>query len=79
MRRPVLARLGGSTLSVVAPRSSATVPGRFRTVVSDRDRRELTLSRVQRFRGRVYLDDGAIPADALDSDGRHRSAVDECS
>jgi hypothetical protein len=29
------------------------------------------LEELRRFRGRIYLEDGAIPADALTDDGRH--------
>jgi hypothetical protein len=35
------------------------------------------LGQMQRFRGRIYLNDGAITRDELTSDGRHKSPVDD--
>jgi len=32
---------------------------------------------MQRFRGRIYREDGAIPASALTSDGRHKVSIDD--
>lgn len=40
---------------------------------------ETTVGAIQQFRGAIYRQDGAIPADALDADGRHRSESDERS
>lgn len=37
------------------------------------------LSQIQTFRGRIYLQDGAIPESSIDATGRHRTRLDETS
>jgi len=41
------------------------------------DEYDAELARVQRFRGAVYLRDGAVPESALGTDGRYAAAGDE--
>jgi hypothetical protein len=54
------------------------VPGRFRQVQTDDRQYEERLAEVQRFRGQVYLSDGAVqPGDLIA--GRHKLAIDEQS
>jgi hypothetical protein len=52
---------------------------RFRDVQASGRRYEEMLAKLQRFRGRVYLQDGAISPNELTSDGRHRMDIDERS
>jgi hypothetical protein len=58
--------------------SSAAVPHCFGRVHADAGRRDNLLLEMQRLRGSVYLEDGAIEADQL-TDGRHRADMDEVS
>jgi hypothetical protein len=58
--------------------SNAVVPDCFGRVHTDACRRDNLLLDMQRLRGSVYLEDGAIQADQL-TDGRHRADVDEVS
>jgi hypothetical protein len=51
----------------------------FRDLEFSRRRYEDLLTKLQRFRGRVYLQDGAISAKELTADGRHRLDIDERS
>jgi hypothetical protein len=55
----------------VAPR------GAFRHIEGDPGWRRELLSDMQRLRGRIYLEDGAITTDELTADGRHVQAIDE--
>lgn len=57
----------------VAPR------GAFRQIKGDPDRRQELLAEMQRLRGRIYLNDGAITRRELTADGRHVQAIDEYS
>lgn len=57
-----------SALHLLPPRSLLTG--------SALDGYDAQLARIQRFRGGVYVADQAIPASALDADGRHRSTAD---
>lgn len=52
-------------------------PSIFRNTQGDQQRYRGLLAGVQRFRGSVYLADGAIPATALTADGRHKSCADD--
>jgi hypothetical protein len=62
---------------VILPPIGASVPGAFEAVeTSDRLHAEL-LSSAQRFRGGIYLEDGAIRPQQLTADGRHELPVDE--
>jgi hypothetical protein len=62
---------------LLSPRSTV-VPECFGRVHTDASRRDNLFLEMQRLRGRVYLEDGAIEADRL-TDGRHQSDVDEAS
>lgn len=53
------------------------LPDTFCRVSSDSVRRWDLLADMQRLRGRIYLQDGAISASELTSDGRHVQAIDE--
>jgi hypothetical protein len=64
--------------ALLAP-SEAHVPRAFRRVDVDPDRHERMLAQLQRLRGRLYLQDGAIEASQLTADGRHRMAADDHS
>jgi hypothetical protein len=65
-------------LIVLAP-SSARIPEGFRNVVVDPLRHGEILADMQKMRGRIYLDDGAIAPWQLQVDGRHCSPADEGS
>jgi len=64
-------------LSLLAP-SSVFIPSVFHDVREDRQRHRDLLSEMQRFRGNIYLDDGAIEKDAL-IDGHHIVEADHDS
>jgi hypothetical protein len=66
---------GQTRLLLLAP-SGANVPAVFRNQQYDPARHERLLGDMQRFRGRVYLQDGAIERDELTDEGRHRVEVD---
>jgi hypothetical protein len=55
----------------VAPR------GAFRHVEGDPGWRQELLNDMQRLRGRIYVNDGAITPDELTADGRHIQSIDE--
>src|ERR1700683_721731 len=55
----------------VAPR------GAFRHVEGDPGWRQELMADMQRLRGRIYVQDGAITPDELTSDGRHEQPIDE--
>ena len=63
---------------ILAPRHME-VPVSFHDVVADQDRYSDLLSAMQRLRGRVYLDDGALRRSDLTFDGRHHLSSDEQS
>jgi len=63
----------------VLPPACATVPGNFRNVEINGRKHEDLMTQMQRLRGHVYLQDGAISNKDLTSDGRHRLRVDETS
>lgn len=65
------------TLVLLAP-SQGAVPPLFSEVNSDPDHFENLLEQMQRFRGRVYVEDGAVKADQL-IDGRHWQESDQGS
>lgn len=68
--------LPGGRLVLLAP-PDAFVPRRFENVLRDGQRHGELLAALQRLRGELYLNEGAIRADQLSSDGRHRMASDE--
>jgi hypothetical protein len=59
--------------------SPVTVPlgGAFQQAEPDDDWRDRLLLEMQRLRGRVYLEDGAVSEDDLTIDGRHFDAADD--
>jgi len=62
-------------LVMLAP-SQAAVPEFFRIVPSDTTMHDDLLEAVQRLRGSVYLEDGAIARDQLTADGLHQTPED---
>jgi hypothetical protein len=62
-------------LAILPPRGTPP-PGIFRNVELNVGRHDASLARMQRFRGEVYLRDGAIQPAELTSDGRHILSVD---
>jgi hypothetical protein len=70
------ARPLGGRLVLLAP-SADMVPGTFHRVETDPQRHWQLLGGVQRLRGEVYLQDGAIHSSQLAADGRHVLAVDD--
>lgn len=65
-------------LVLVAP-PHASLPDYFRNVTTDRARHEQLVREMQRLRGSVYLQDGAVQRHQLTTDGLHRTAEDERS
>jgi hypothetical protein len=63
---------------LIAPRQSA-IGWFFQDVRVDPVRRRRLLHTMQRLRGRIYLQDGAIGPEDLSSDGRHRTPEDDKS
>jgi hypothetical protein len=62
-------------LILLAPKDSR-IPARFRNVLFDAQRHSGLLADMQRMRGRIYLDDGAVARWKLDSDDRHSTPAD---
>lgn len=56
---------------MLAP-DGAAIPRAFRRVRDDEDQHFHLLGQMQRLRGKIYLQDGAICESQLDSQGRHR-------
>ncbi len=67
--------LSHQQLILLAP-YGARIPERFRNVEIKPQRYGSILVDMQKLRGRIYLEDGAIGLDQLDSNGRHRSPAD---
>lgn len=63
---------------VLAPSLSA-VPAVFKRADMDAAQHQRLLADMQRLRGSVYLDDGAIGTEQLTADGRHLAPADERS
>jgi hypothetical protein len=63
---------------MLAP-SAAVVPSQFRQAEEDHLWHRRMLAHVQRMRGKVYLDDGAILESQLTIDGRHGHEADRAS
>lgn len=74
-RTPSIADRAPTRLLLVAPPRARIPPG-FHNVRCDDDARDLFLAAMQRLRGRVYLEDGAIEPRQLSSGGRHCLAID---
>jgi hypothetical protein len=62
-------------LILLAPCASR-VPARFQNVLVAPQRYESILADMQRMRGRIYLEDGALGRQQLAADGRHSSPLD---
>jgi len=60
---------------LVAPQDFA-VPRQFRNATADPTLREALIRQVQRLRGSIYLEDGAIGQSQLSADGRHCTRED---
>src|SRR6266446_663274 len=67
----------GERLILLAPET--TIPKSMENVTADSDRHGLLLRQVQRLRGRVYLNDGALRREQLTRDGRHETPEDSKS
>ena len=63
---------------LLAP-AGVTPRGTFRHVTGDSTSRQSLLAEMQRLRGRIYLNDGAISHRELMPDGRHVQAIDDQS
>ena len=72
-------RSRNQTQFVVLPPSTHSVSKPFRSIEVNNRRYDDLLAEMQRFRGKVYADDGAIRTDELTSDGRHKVAIDDYS
>jgi hypothetical protein len=71
-------RMGDVLLGVLAPHRLPPLDP-FVMTCPDEGLYRQTLDDIQRFRGAVYMDEGAIAATALDDQGRHREPIDERS
>jgi hypothetical protein len=69
---------GRPRLLLLAPQD-ATVPPVFQSSRSDPELHEQLMAGMQRLRGGVYLEDGAIGPQDLSADGRHRLEIDRDS
>jgi hypothetical protein len=65
-------------LVLLAP-ARVTIPGYFRHVMVDRDRHDELVREMQRLRGSIYLNDGALTREQLSGDGLHQTPEDEAS
>ena len=78
----VLSSAGSSSAStrivLLAP-SESVAPRVFDAIKMNRDRYTDLLAGMQKLRGRVYLEDGAIHRSQLTRDGRHKLSVDDSS
>jgi hypothetical protein len=72
----VLSRTRTQTRFVILPPSALAPPSVFRNVDVNNRRYDELFAAMQRFRGSVYTEDGAIQPGDLTSDGRHRVAID---
>jgi len=64
-------------LVLLAPAGSIATP--FGNVTNDAARHDDLLAEMQRLRGAIYLEDGAIGLEHLTGDGRHRTPEDDAS
>lgn len=64
---------------LLAPSSALPSSHLFQTWINDPCTHQARLSEMQRLRGEIYLEEGAIDESALDSDGRHVLPGDEQS
>ena len=65
-------------LMLLAP-PDAPIPRGFRNVKVDPEQHAAILADMQKMRGRVYLDDGALTPEQLEEDERHRAPADDSS
>jgi len=72
-------RLRSQTKFVVLPPARLQAPERFSNIDADQQRYDSLVSEMQRFRGMVYLRDGAVQKSDLTTDGRHKLTVDDRS
>jgi hypothetical protein len=72
----VLSRIRTQTRFVILPPSRLAVPGIFQRIELNNRRHDDMFAEMQRFRGRVYKEDGAIQTSELTSDGRHKLPID---
>lgn len=79
--KSIVARVSGPDSSeiVILPPSGFSVPRQFRNVLSNGAAYDSILSHIQRFRGRIYLEDGAIQPGELTPDWRHVLPIDQQS
>jgi hypothetical protein len=63
----------------ILPPTRIPVSGVFQNVTVNPQRHRDLMAEMQRFRGAIYAGDGAIRADDLTSDGRHKVRADEQS
>jgi hypothetical protein len=69
------AETGKTRLLLLAPQF-ANIPPVFRDLRYDAERHAQLLAGMQRLRGNVYVQDGAIGPQEISADGRHRLAID---
>jgi hypothetical protein len=69
-------RLGDAAFLSVVPPLSSHVPGDVWKQLPGGSRHVEQIEKIQKFRGGVYVRDGAIPPSSLDPDGRHISPLD---
>ncbi len=74
----LLAPLKDLRLLILAP-PQADIPADFQTVKCNAQQHSTLLAQMQRLRGKVYLEDGAIQSRQLSGDGRHCQPIDLAS
>ena len=71
----ILPRVQGLEIVLVAPNREC-VPEKFSNVIEDAVSYSRLIEDIQKFRGRIYFDERAIPESSLGSDGRHILDID---
>lgn len=61
---------------VILPPCRGVVPKQFRRIQANNGQYDGLFTGMQRFRGKIYCDDGAVGANELTADGRHIDAAD---
>ncbi|MCA1563446.1 MAG: hypothetical protein LC804_25405 [Acidobacteria bacterium] len=64
---------------VLLPPPESSVPGDFKNAVVDSRRHNELIAEMQRLRGSIYLQDGAVPSEHLLADGSHQTPEDKKS
>jgi hypothetical protein len=77
--KPLPSKTWTQTQFLILPPLKAVLPDAFRNVETDTTRHDNLLAGVQRLRGSVYLQEGAIRPEDLTADGRHEVDVDQHS